>query len=104
MKKTIFLIALTITMYATVHAQDAYTQQMQQFANKTEEQITKAQSLLDTTKQKNELSEVYCVQMMLNQARVFINPQTYGPRYGPAANNYMHLAEKSNPDNPRMLY
>src|SRR6266498_1945975 len=74
------------------------------YADKAEEQIKKAQSLLDTTKQKKELSEVYCVQSMLNQARVFINPQTYGPRYGPAANNYMHLAEKANPDNPRVLY
>jgi hypothetical protein len=74
------------------------------FADKSDEEIKKAQSLLDTSKQKNELSEVYCVLSMLNQARVFINPPTYGPKYGPAANNYLHLAEKINPENPRMLY
>jgi hypothetical protein len=162
MKKAIFLITSTVMMYATVHAQDAYTQQMKQlvsrldnanavkdyqqlsndfyrvasvqktawlpyyyaafcnakigwlkqndpdniepFANKAEEQITKAQSLLDTAKQKKELSEVYCVQMMLNQARVFINPQTYGPKYGATAFQYIAKALTINGDNPRALY
>ena len=74
------------------------------YADKAEEQIKMAQSLLDTSKQKKELSEVYCVQSMLNQARVFINPPSYGPQYGPTANTYMHLAENANPDNPRVLY
>jgi len=74
------------------------------FANKAEEEIKKARALLDTSKQKQELSEVYCVLSMLNQAKVFINPPTYGPKYGPAANQYMKLAEATNPDNPRMLY
>jgi hypothetical protein len=74
------------------------------FANKADEEIGKAQSLLDTSKQKSELSEVYCVLSMTNRARVFINPQTYGPQYGPAASQYARLAEKINPDNPRMLY
>jgi hypothetical protein len=50
------------------------------------------------------LSEIYCVQMMLNQARVFINPPTYGPQYGPTAFNYTQLAKHANADNPRMLY
>lgn len=149
-------------MYATVKAQEAYTQQMQQlvsrldnantvkdyqqlsndfyriasvqktawlpyyyaalcnakigwlkqddpdniepFADKAEEQITKAQSLLDTTKHKKELSEVYCVFMMLNQARVFVNSETYGPKYGTAAFQYLARALAINRDNPRALY
>jgi hypothetical protein len=74
------------------------------FADKAEGEIKKAQSLLDTAKQKNELSEVYCVFSMTNRARVFINPQTYGRQYGPAASQYARLAEKINPDNPRALY
>lgn len=74
------------------------------FANKAEQEINKAQSLLDTTKRKKELSEIYCVQMMLNQARVFINPPTYGRQYGPTAFNYIQLAKQANADNPRMLY
>jgi hypothetical protein len=74
------------------------------FANKADEEIKKAQSLLDTAKQKSELSEVYCVLSMINRARVFINPQTYGRRYGPAASQYMKLAKKVNPGNPRALY
>src|SRR5690348_8126392 len=163
MKKTIFLIASAITMYANTKAQEAYTQQLQAavtkldnanavkdyqqlandflriagaqktqwlpyyyaafcnakvgwlkqesdpdniapFADKAEQEIQKAQTLIDTTRQKKELSEIYCVQMMLNQARVFINPQTYGPQYGRTAFNYIQLAKQTNPDNPRMLY
>lgn len=74
------------------------------FADKAEQEIEKAQSLIDTIKQKKELSEIYCIKMMLNQARVFINPQTYGPQYGPTAFNYIELAKRANADNPRMLY
>ena len=163
MKKAILIIAAIITMYVTVHAQDAYTQQMQatvtrldnantvkdyqhlvndflriadvqktqwlpyyyaafsnakvgwlkqnndpdnieSFANKGEEEIKKALSLIDTSKQKTELSEIYCILMMVNQARVFINPETYGPRDGAEAFNYTQLAKQANADNPRMLY
>ncbi len=74
------------------------------FANKAEEQIRKAQSLLDTASQKKELSEIYCVLSMLNRARVFMNPSTYGPKYGPAASNFIRLALKLNPENPRALF
>ena len=77
---------------------------IEQFADKAEEEIKKARALLDTSTQKEELSEVYSVLSMLNQARVFINPQTYGPKYGPAAHQYMKLSEAANPGNPRMLY
>lgn len=74
------------------------------YADKAEEAVKKAQTFLDTANQKQELSEVYCVLMMLNQARVFINPETYGPKYGPVAFNYTQLAQQANADNPRMLY
>jgi hypothetical protein len=74
------------------------------YADKAEEQIKKSQSLLDTSKQKKELSEVYCVLNMTNQAKVFINPQTYGPQYGPAAAGYLRAALQANANNPRALY
>jgi hypothetical protein len=74
------------------------------YADKAEEQIKKAQSLLDTSKQKKELSEVYCVLSMTNQARVFINPETYGPQYGPAAFNYIQSSLQTDTANPRALY
>ncbi len=74
------------------------------FANKAEEQIRQAQSLLDTATQKKELSEIYCILSMVNRARVFMNPSAYGPKYGPAASWYIQLALKSNPDNPRAIY
>jgi len=74
------------------------------FANKAGEEIKKASALIDTAKQKKELAEIYCIHMMLNQARVFINPQTYGRQYGPVAFNYLQLAKQAGPDNPRVLY
>jgi hypothetical protein len=74
------------------------------FANKAEEEIKKAQSLLDTSKQKSALSELYCVFSMINRARVFMNPATYGRQYGPLAGQYTALAKKTDPDNPRALY
>lgn len=84
--------------------QDTDPDNIEDFANKAEEEITKAQSLIDTSKQKKELSEIYCVQMILNQARVFINPETYGPKYGPTAFGYIQKAKMANAENPRMLY
>ena len=163
MKRTLFLITAIVMMNATVHAQDAYAQQMQTtvvkldnakavkdyqllandflriadaqkdqwlpyyyaafcnakigwlkqnddpdniepFANKAGEEIKKAVALIDTAKQKKELAEIYCINMMLNQARVFINPQTYGRQYGPTAFNYLQLAKQASSDNPRVLY
>jgi hypothetical protein len=74
------------------------------FVNKANEEVKQAQTLIDTGKQKTELSEIYCILSMINRARVFINPTTYGKQYGPAATSYMRLAEKANPDNPRALY
>lgn len=74
------------------------------FSNKAGEEIKKAGTLIDTVKQKKELSEIYCINMMLNQARVFINPQTYGRQYGPTAFNYLQLAKHASSDNPRVLY
>ncbi len=74
------------------------------FANKADEEIKKAQSLLDPAKQKGELSEVYCVLSMVNRARVFISPFINGRQYGPVASKYVMLAEKITPDNPRALY
>ena len=84
--------------------QDSDPDNIEAFTNKAEEEINKAQSLIDTSNQKKELSEIYCIQMMQNQAKVFINPETYGPKYGPVAFNFTQKAKQANADNPRMLY
>jgi hypothetical protein len=84
--------------------QDSDPDNIERFADKAEQQIDKAQSLIDTATEKKALSEIYCVQMILNQARVFINPQTYGPKYGPVAFNYTQKAKQADPDNPRAIY
>lgn len=74
------------------------------FAKKAEVQIQKSLSLLDTAKQKKELSEVYCVLSMVKRANVFINPMTYGRQYGPAASQYIQSARRIDPENPRAIY
>jgi hypothetical protein len=78
--------------------------QIEPFADKAENEIKKSKSLLDTSSQKRELSEVYCIISMVNRARVFINPMSYGKQYGPMASQYTQLALKTNPDNPRANY
>jgi hypothetical protein len=74
------------------------------FADKAEMDIKKSESLIDTAVQKKELSEVFCVLSMVNRARVFINPMSYGRQYGPVASQYTKLALKENADNPRANY
>jgi hypothetical protein len=79
-------------------------ERIEPFADKAEKQIAKALSLLDTSKQKNELSEVYVVMSMVNRDRVYINPMTMGRKYGPDAGKYVQLALKHNPSNARALW
>jgi len=79
-------------------------EQIEPFADKGDEQIKKALSLLDTSRQKKELSEVYCVLSMVHRCRIFINPATYGRQYGPSASRWIQLAKSADPDNPRALY
>jgi hypothetical protein len=79
-------------------------EKIEPFADKAEEEIKTAQSLVDTASQKKELSEIYCVKSMVNQARVFINPMSFGSQYGPVAGQYIQMAERMNSENPRAIY
>ena len=74
------------------------------YSNRGEAQAKAAESLLDKNNQKKELSEIYTVISMLNQGKVFINPMTYGPKYGPIAQQFLNAAKQLNPDNPRAIY
>lgn len=74
------------------------------FANLATEQGKKALSLLDTARQKKELSEVYCVLSMAERAKVFINPMSYGPKHGPVAGQYVQRAKAADPANARVAY
>lgn len=79
-------------------------EKIEPFANTAEDQIKKALSLIDTGSQKKVLSEIYCIMAMANQDKVFINPQTYGAKFGPLAFRYIQMAQTANPQNPRALY
>jgi hypothetical protein len=79
-------------------------ERIEPFANQAEDQIQKALSLVDTAAQKEITSEIYCVMSMINKARVFVNPQTQGGKYGPVAFQYAQKARSLNHHNPRALY
>jgi hypothetical protein len=79
-------------------------ERIEPFADKADQQIAKALSLLDTSKQKKELSEIYVVKSIINRDRVYINPPSYGPKYGPDAAKYIQLALKTDAANGRALY
>lgn len=74
------------------------------FSNRGEDQAKKAKALLDTIGQKKELSEVYTVLSMVYRTKVFINPMTYGRKYGKLSQEYRIKAQELNPKNPRAIY
>jgi hypothetical protein len=78
-------------------------ERIEAFANQADEQIKKALSLVNSVNTED-VSEIYCVLSMINQARVFINPQTHGSKYGPIAFQYTQRARTLDDDNPRALY
>lgn len=74
------------------------------FSIRGEEQVKLAKSLLDTVQQKKELSELYTVLSMVYRTKVFINPMTYGRKYGVLSQQYRVKAQELNPENPRAIY
>jgi len=74
------------------------------FSNRGEKQVQMAKSLLDTVQQKKELSELYTVLSMVYRTKVFINPMTYGRKYGVLSQQYCVKAQALNPENPRAIY
>lgn len=74
------------------------------YSNRGEQQIKKALGLLDSARQKAELAEVYVVMNRIYQSKVFINPMTYGQKYGVLAQQCMQRAQQLSPENPRAVY
>ncbi|MEC5143896.1 hypothetical protein [Chitinophaga sp. 212800010-3] len=79
-------------------------EKIEPYSNQGEEQIKKAISLLDTARQHKELAEAYTVLSMVYRTKVFINPMTYGRKYGTASDQYLKQARALDPQNPRALY
>lgn len=79
-------------------------EKIEPFVTVAGQQIAKAKSLLDSTTQKNEMAEIYCVMSMIKRAWVFINPMTYGREYGIAAKEFFEKGKAIDPGNPRILY
>jgi hypothetical protein len=99
---THYYTAVSNAQIAWLHENDGET--IEPFADKAEAAIKQSLALLDTNTQKKELSEVYVVLSMVNRARVFVNPMTYGRKFGPAAGRYIQLALNANPHNARASY
>lgn len=78
-------------------------ERIEPYSNRGEEQAKQALALLDTATQQKELSEVYTVLSKVYRTKVFINPQTYGRKFGILSDQCMKRALKLNPDNPRAI-
>lgn len=79
-------------------------EKIEPYSNRGEEEIKKAQSLLREATQKKELAEVYTVMSMIYRTKVFINPMTYGRKYGPISQQYLDQAKLLDAQNPRALW
>lgn len=79
-------------------------ERIEPYSKRGEEQALKAQSLLDSTTQKNEMAELYTVMSMVYRTKVFINPMTYGRKYGLLSQHFLDQAKGLSPHNPRVLY
>jgi hypothetical protein len=69
-----------------------------------EEQAKKALSLLDSAQQRKEVAEVYTVLSMVYRTKVFINPMTYGRKYGTLSEQALKQARALDAQNPRALF
>ncbi|MCW3464552.1 hypothetical protein [Chitinophaga nivalis] len=79
-------------------------EKIEPYSLRGEEQAKKAISLLDTATHKKELAEIYTVLSMVYRTRVFINPMTYGRKFGTLSQQVMQQAKQLDAANPRTLY
>lgn len=79
-------------------------EKIEPFSDRGEALAKQALSLLDSTTQKKELAEVYTVLSMVYRTKVFINPMTYGRKYGVLSGQMLQKALALEPGNPRALY
>ncbi|HEU4554308.1 MAG TPA: hypothetical protein VFS25_15790 [Chitinophaga sp.] len=63
-----------------------------------------AEALLKSNGSNKDKAELYTVLSMVYRSKVFINPMTYGPQFGPIAQQYLDKAAQLDPQNPRVLY
>ncbi|SDF82614.1 hypothetical protein SAMN04488121_1021105 [Chitinophaga filiformis] len=79
-------------------------ERIEPYSKRGEEQALKAGSLLDSTTQQKELSELYTVMSMVYRTRIFISPMRYGRKFGMLSGQYLQKAKALNPQNPRAMY
>lgn len=79
-------------------------EKIEPFSDRGEALAQQALSLLDSNTQKKELAEVYTVLSMVYRTKVFINPMTYGRKYGVLSGQMLQKALALEPGNPRALY
>lgn len=79
-------------------------EEIEPFSNRGEQEAQKSISLLDTVQQKKELAEIYTVLSLVYRTKVFINPMTYGRKFGTLSQLYRGKAQQLDPANPRAIY
>ncbi|QNL50975.1 hypothetical protein H8S90_05135 [Olivibacter sp. SDN3] len=74
------------------------------YSTRGKERIDQAIALIDTATGKKDYAEALVVQSLVYRINVYINPMTYGPRFGPLSDKSLQQALALNPDNPRAIY
>lgn len=74
------------------------------YLKRADAQLKEAVALLDTSSQKKELSELYCLFSMVYRVNFFLNSQSQHRQFGPTASQYILLARELDPSNPRALF
>jgi hypothetical protein len=79
-------------------------EKIEPYSERGEQQAKQALALLDSSRQHKERAEVYTVLSMIYRTKVFINPMTYGRKYGMLSQQMLDKAIALEPQNPRALY
>lgn len=79
-------------------------EKIEPYSIRGEEQAKKALALLDPAKQPKEAAEVYTVLSMVYRTKVFINPMSYGRKYGTLSEQALKQAKTLDAQNPRAMF
>ena len=79
-------------------------ERIEHYSKQGKEQIDQAIALIDTVNNKKDYAEALVVQSLVYRTNVYINPMTYGPKFGPLSDQSLKQALALNANNPRAIY
>lgn len=79
-------------------------ERIEPYSKRGKEQIDQAIALIDTLNSKKDYVEALVVQSLVYRINVYINPMTYGPKFGPLSDKSLQQALTLDANNPRAVY